>query len=200
MIKKQSNFPIGSLIISNPRNPLDGAEQSVMVLVSHTPSGSVGIQINRVFPELDLQLVCDQQGIWYPNSDPIYLGGPINTSKIYVIHSSDWASPTTVKLNAEISLTHDTSVLTAISRNKGPQYFRACAGFWSWSYNSLQEQLNPSATSRKKEPAHQWEFAPSTQQNVFKSNTGIAQWRHSLSESAKIGVKHWMGQSFSGFN
>jgi putative transcriptional regulator len=199
MIKKQSNFPIGSLIISNPCNPLDGAEQSVMVLVSHTPSGSVGIQINRVFPELDLQLVCDQQGIWYPNSDPIYLGGPINTSKVYVIHSSDWASPTTVMLNDEISLTHDTSVLAAIARGKGPGHFRACAGFWSWPYRKLQEQLQPSARNAV-EPSHRWEFVPSTLQNVFRSNTGVAQWRHCLSESAKIGVKHWMHQSFSGFN
>lgn len=200
MIKKQSNFPIGNLIISNPSNPLDGAEQSVMILVSHTPSGSVGIQVNRVFPELDLQLVCDQQGIWYPNSDPIYLGGPINTSKVYVIHSSDWSSATTVELNGEISLTHDTSVLSAIARGKGPRHFRACAGFWSWPYQQLQNQLNPSGVKSKLEPSHRWEFVNSTTQNLFKSSTGVAQWRHCLSESAKQGVKRWMNQSFSGFN
>lgn len=181
-------------MISNPSNPPDGADQSVQVLVSHTALGSVGIQINRVFPELDLQLVCDQQDIWYPNSEPIYLGGPVNASKIYVIHSTDWASATTVKLNDAISLTHDTSVLAALARGRGPGYFRACAGFWRWPHQSLQDQLTGIQT---REPLHRWEFVSGTLQNVFRSGTGIAQWRHALSESARVGAKRWLNTVLS---
>lgn len=176
----------GHLLVSNPNNPRDELSKSVILIVSHTERMAVGLQINNPLEDINLQDVANNLGMDYPNPDLLYYGGNMSTNKIHVVHSNDWQGMTTVQLNDEISVTNDISVLAALSRGEGPEFFRACAGYWLWDDHRLDLQLNP----RFKDEPHKWEITPADSRIIF-DGEGPEQWRVALDHAAKYQVNAW---------
>lgn len=171
----------GCLLVANPSNPKDELSKAVILLVSHHPTKSVGIQINNPLTDLDLQTVSNNIGIDFEGQDPLWYGGSIGSNKIHVVHSNDWAGLSTVKINDEISITHDISVLAALSRGEGPKQYRACAGYWGWEAGDLDQQLDPKQADKV---SHKWETLEATLENVFEGE-GPDQWHKAIEESTK---------------
>lgn len=176
----------GHLLIANPNNPKDHLSRSVMLVVSHTPHMSVALQVNNPVEDIDLKLVSQGLGIDYSYTDPVYYGGNTNTHKIHVVHSAEWEGPTTIKLNNEIAVSSDITVITAIADGTGPNFYRACAGYWIWKDGFLATQLDP----RSYDDPHKWEITPSTIENIFNSE-GPDQWRFALEDCARYQVNEW---------
>jgi hypothetical protein len=177
----------GQLLVANPKNPRDGLYGSVILLLSHTDQISVGVQINHRMKEINLADVANGIGIWYEGADPLYHGGNVGTGKVHVIHSLDWQGLSTTKINKELGVTNDISILSAISNGEGPEYFRACAGMWMWEGNILDHQLDPKKSDTV---LHRWEIAPSTMENVFEEEEDN-QWYSVLENSARMQVNSW---------
>ena len=177
----------GHLLVANPNNPRDELSKSVILLATHTDKLAIGLQLNNPLEEIDLQTVAYNSNIDYPREgDPLFYGGNISMNKIHVVHSNDWQGLSTVKLNEQLSVTNDISVLAALSRGDGPRYFRACAGYWLWDNSMLDEMLDP----RSRSHPHKWETVPSTIKNVFNGD-GPDQWRSVLDQATKHHVSAW---------
>lgn len=177
----------GQLLVANPKNPRDSLYGGVILLLSHTDQMSVGVQINHRMKEIDLSDVAHGIGMWYEGADPMYHGGNVATGKVHVVHSLDWQGMSTIKINKDIGVTNDISILSAISNGEGPAYFRACAGIWMWEGGILEKQLS---TKKSKDIMHRWELAPSTLENVFDEEEDT-QWYSVLEHSARIQVNNW---------
>jgi len=177
----------GCLLVANPNNPKDELSKSVILLVSHNPTKSIGIQINNPVADFDLQTVSNNIGIDFVGNDPLWYGGSIGSNKIHVVHSNDWAGLSTIKINDELSITHDISVLAALSRGEGPSQFRACAGYWGWEAGELDLQLDPKHAAHA---SHTWETVEATLSNVFEGE-GPDQWRKVIEESTKNQVNNY---------
>jgi len=156
-------------------------------LVNHGNNLSVGLQINNVLSNMTLNEVAVNTGLEYEGTpdEPLYFGGSNNSSRVHVIHSPDWEGHSTVRLNKDISVTNDVSILAAISRGEGPTKYRACAGHWMWEADVLDRQLDPHSKSQ-----HKWEVAPATEELVF-DYEGSDQWRQALLESAHFSAAQW---------
>jgi len=176
----------GHLLIANPNNPKDDLSRSVILVVSHTYKMSVGLQINNPVEDLNLKLVATGLGMEYHYNDPIFYGGGTNTHKIHVVHSSDWKGISTVQLNEEISVTSDVCVIQAITDGTGPEFYRACAGYWVWKDGILETQLDP----RDRTDPHKWEITPASRENVF-NDEGPDQWRYALEDCARYQISEW---------
>lgn len=176
----------GELLIANPQNPRDELDRAVILVVSHSPMLAIGLQINLPIRDLDLCTVAFNSHIDCDSSDPLFYGGNMDTNKIHVVHSTDWQGLTTVQLNDQIAITNDLSVIMAISRNDGPEHFRACAGYWIWSDGRLGKQLDPHIW----EDPHTWETVPATADLVF-DDSGTEQWRRALDQSVKNQIDSW---------
>jgi putative AlgH/UPF0301 family transcriptional regulator len=176
----------GHLLTANPNNPRDELTKSVVLVVSHVENLAIGLQIDNPLEDIDLQTVARNIGIEYNKPDLLYYGGPHNNNKIHVVHSNDWQGLSTVQLNDTLSVTNDISVLAAIAADEGPEYYRACAGFWRWENGLLDQQLDP----RFRDDPHKWEICPPTLENVF-SSEGPDQWRICLDDSARYQVSAW---------
>jgi putative transcriptional regulator len=176
----------GYLLVANPNNPRDELNKSVLLIASHSDKVAICLQINNPLEDIDLQTVAHNINIDYPQGDLLFYGGNISQNKIHVIHSNDWRGLSTVKLNDQISVTNDISVLAALSRGEGPEYYRACAGYWLWEEGRLDQQLDP----RYRGEPHKWEIVPSTVDVVF-NGEGPEQWREALDRAAKYQVSAW---------
>lgn len=185
MPKKQYQ---GCLLAANPNNPIDDLYKAVILLISHTNNIAIGVQINSMINNVDLQSVAENMDVQYDGDEPLWFGGNENNNKIHVIHSPDWAGMSTVRINDDLSVTNDVGIISAIARGEGPEYFRACAGYWIWHKGELDSQLN---TKFDPEQPHKWEIAPATSELVFDS-AGSEQWRYAIEDSAKSQIDHWM--------
>jgi putative transcriptional regulator len=105
-----------------------------------------------------------------------------------MIHSNDWSGPSTVKVTDQISVTHDISVLAALSQDEGPQLYKACAGFWAWQGGQLESQILAKPNSTIK---HRWEIAPATMENVFNSGENLDHWHRVIEAAAHEQVSNW---------
>lgn len=176
----------GFLLAANPGNPKDELQRSVILLLRHADNIAVGLQINRMLESPKLADVSDTNGIRIVSSAPLWYGGNMEDRKIHVVHSSDWMGISSVQLTDDIAVTNDISILTAISRNEGPNHFRACTGYWVWDHERMNHMLDPHDTD---EPI-KWEICPSTIETVF-SDEGLDQWLMALDFSSKYQASKW---------
>lgn len=180
----------GQLLIANPRNPDDNLKGSVILMVNYSNSLCIGIQINKCVEHIKLSSICQNMDISYFGDENLYYGGIIGTGKVHVIHSSDWSSSTTVRVNDQLSITSDISVLVDLANHRGPEYFRACAGYWSWSRSLLDNQLGISSDQQNALSDYKWETLPGTIESVFEYDHE-EQWYQNLQASAKLQVMNW---------
>lgn len=180
----------GYLIAANPRNPRDDLYKTVMIVVSHTSNISIALQINTPHQELTLSDIFETFNLDNYGEQPIYFGGNLQLNKIHLVHSLDWRGPTTVPLTPEIGITYDISIIEALSKNQGPEYFRACAGFRSWENGHFDIQLDPNSL-RNTTSSHIWELCPATIENTFLLDPRD-QWQDILKESARFAVSNWL--------
>jgi putative transcriptional regulator len=177
---------IGYLLVAHPHNPRDDLFKSVIVVLKETQKMVIGLQINYVLSNLDINDIIRSAGI--ENSTPLtndinlYCGGNKNMHKVYILHSSDWTSSSSMIISDELALTQDLSVLAAIVQGHGPRRYRACVGHCVWD-NFDQEIKNQN--SRK------WEILPANIDNVFNVDHET-QWSQCLDQALQFNYSQWI--------
>ena len=175
----------GSLLVAHPQNPADMLEHSVILVASIEGSVGVCLQLDTVYPGLMLDDICHRMDIPYTGGTAVYRGGNQGVQRVHVVHSADWAGMTTVRINSEISISNDISVLTALAMGEGPSRFRACAGHWTWPVSQLESQLRGGASS------YRWITREATEESVFRAD-GISQWRACVASYTRDQQDSWM--------
>lgn len=178
----------GKLLVANPCNPQDELDKAVLVIITHTDTSSICLQINNVLEDISFTDVVRNLGFNYKGYDPVYFGGNIDQNKIHVLHSLDWKGLSTVAINDEVGITNDLSVIAALSQGVGPIHFKACSGYWLWENKRLDLQLSIDA-DLSEEP-HRWELAPADVKTVFEVNSEEL-WGYSIKYSARHRIAEW---------
>jgi putative transcriptional regulator len=122
----------GQMIIAMPGIGDDRFARTVIYLCAHSEEGAMGLVVNKpsddiTFPDLLSQLgvVDGGESIQLPDTVsnmPVHLGGPVETGRGFVLHSSDYyVDNSTLAIDSTISLTATLDVLKAIARGQGPQ-------------------------------------------------------------------------------
>lgn len=182
----------GYLLAAHPLRQNNYLKQGVIFVVDHCDQrGTFGLQINHTMNNgISFVNVMDQLG--FPtdcvDSDiPIYQGGNANLNRIYVLHSDDWFSRTTIKYGSKINLTNDLSVLSAISQGQGPKQFRAIAGNCVWNKGELEDQIiNLDQNSQY----DSWTYTISNEKLVFEKD-GRNQWNSVVNSASELQVSRW---------
>jgi putative transcriptional regulator len=140
-------------------------EKTVNFICQHTEQGAMGLTINRptnitvseFLSQLDIPLVNKSLA-----SQPIYLGGPVETGHGFILHSNDFDSPhsnsevnsanekeadtkrtfaQTLKINDDISISSSLDILHAIANGNGPSEFLITLGYSGWGSNQIENEM-----------------------------------------------------------
>ena len=130
----------GDLLVSPPNLPDPRFDRTVIVLTYNNSRGSFGLCMNRrsehtvneILKPLDIVLDQDQ---------PMYWGGPVNPTTVWMLHDSDWSIDNTVPIDEHWSLTSSTSMFDKISSAGYPKRFRIFFGHSSWGPGQLIREL-----------------------------------------------------------
>jgi putative transcriptional regulator len=122
--------------------------RTVTYVCEHTEHGAMGIVINR---PMDIRLgeVLEQLDI-KPRADgvadlPIYLGGPVQTDRGFVIHTGPVEYDSTLAITPNLRVTTSRDVLEAIADGRGPAQRLIALGYAGWGAGQLEEELSANA-------------------------------------------------------
>lgn len=176
-----SKFLTGQLLISQPKSQDNHFSKSVILVAQHNDSGAWGVIINRMARTVKLSHIMEAAGIEFDGEEMAYIGGPVEPTRVQVVHSLDWSSANTLKITDDLGITGDVSVLAAITRGEGPKLYRAGVGLSVWSAGQLDgEQSGVAPWS----PDHRWLTTPATVDLVL-HGLGEEQWQAAIDASVR---------------
>lgn len=123
-------------------------QQSVTFVCEHNEQGAMGIIINR---PLDIQLGDVLQHMNIEADDPriadqlVYLGGPVQTERGFVIHRPPGRWEAMLQVSDAIGITTSQDILTAIARGRGPDRAVVALGYAGWGPGQLEKEMRANA-------------------------------------------------------
>lgn len=168
----------GQLIVAPPKNQEGHFSKTVVLVAQHGLSGAWGVVVNRPAKTVTMQAIMSAAGIEYGGNETVYIGGPVEPTRVHVVHSLDWSSSTTMRVTDDIGITGDMSILSAIAAGEGPRLYRAGIGLSVWSAGQLDGEMSGLEPWT---PSHQWLTVPSSI-DLCLTGGGEEQWQRAINE------------------
>ncbi|MHB1608465.1 MAG: YqgE/AlgH family protein [Acidiferrobacter thiooxydans] len=122
--------------------------RTVTLVCEHSAEGAMGIIINRPV-DLTLGDVFQQLDIANPDprvaGQPVYLGGPIQNNRGFVLHEPLGAYESTLAVSDTLGVSTSRDVLTAIANHEGPEHFLLALGYAGWGPGQLEQEIADNA-------------------------------------------------------
>ena len=117
---------------------------ALVYVCEHNENGALGIIVNRpidldlagLFEKIDIKL--EQQGL---AKLPVYLGGPVQLDRGFVLHRPVGHWQSTLSVNGEIALTSSRDILTSVATDGDPGEVLVSLGYSGWDAGQLEDEL-----------------------------------------------------------
>jgi putative transcriptional regulator len=167
----------GQLLVAMPQMLDPRFARTVVYLCAHSPDGAMGLVVNRLIDSLSFESLLSQLGVeakGVPADMVVHFGGPVESSRGFVLHTSDYHQDSTLVIDDEIALTATVDVLRAIASGTGPRRCVLALGYAGWAPGQLDAEIQ----------ANGWLLVPPDLDLVFgiKNDT---KWQRAI---AKIGI------------
>lgn len=137
------------LLIAMPSMGDPRFSRTVIYMCSHNAEGAMGLVINKPYPGLTFPNLLTQLGIESTAENDIIVrqGGPVETGRGFVLHSTDYMRQGSVKIDEDIGigLTATLDVLRAIAAGTGPQHSLFALGYAGWGAGQLDTEIHDNA-------------------------------------------------------
>lgn len=133
-------MPSGDLLIAPPNMPDPRFRKAVILLTHDLASGAFALCLNRETRHRVGDIIEDL-GIGFDLPHPLYWGGPVSPSTIWMLHSDDWHTDNTHEVCEGWSMTSSREMFEQIGDGDEPQHYRFFAGYCSWGPGQLQAEL-----------------------------------------------------------
>ncbi len=143
------HFLTGQVLVAMPQMGDPRFEHSVIYVCAHNASGAMGLILNKEHDSVTLIDMFEQLDI-QPNTNllpsnqrnAVMTGGPVETSRGFVLHSLDYSHESTVQITNDIGLTASIDIVTAISDGTGPKNYVIALGCSAWGAGQLEDEFN----------------------------------------------------------
>ena len=145
---KPSSYLAGKLLVAMPSMDDDNFKQATIFLCAHDEKGAMGLIVNDKMPNIDFeQLLIKlkiERGDGRSVKMPVLRGGPLDSSRGFVLHSKDFNRKDTIDVNDRFSVTGTMDALKAIADGTGPNDAIFMLGYSSWGAGQLETELKDS--------------------------------------------------------
>lgn len=143
-IDPDEGYLTGQLLIAMPGLRDPRFARTVIYLCAHNGDGAMGLVINRLvgsltFPDLLHQLGIESQSLG--DEIRIHFGGPVESSRGFVLHSHDYQRESTLKVTDDMGLTATVDILRDIASGQGPRNSLLALGYAGWGPGQLDSEI-----------------------------------------------------------
>jgi putative transcriptional regulator len=147
----KTNYLDGQFLVAMPVMTDKRFARSVIYMCAHSPEGAMGLIVNQrashiSFPQLLGQLSISAENGGHSEAElvdmDVHVGGPVETSRGFVLHSSDYyVADSTLPIDEGVSLTATVDILRAIASGKGPNRAILALGYAGWRPGQLESEI-----------------------------------------------------------
>lgn len=188
---KTDGYLDGQLLVAMPSMCDPRFHRAVIYMCAHTAEGAMGIVINQRAPNITLPSLLEQLEILPEGAESaeirvssmaVHMGGPVETSRGFVLHTSDYfAANSTLTVNDGVCLTATIDILKAIAEGSGPDKAILALGYAGWAAGQLEFEIQ----------ANGWLNCPADPDIIFNSDLESKYWL--ALDSLGIDLSHLVG-------
>jgi putative transcriptional regulator len=136
------------LLIAMPALQDPNFARTVTYICEHGDHGAMGIVLNR---PTDLRLADVlkhmeiEGGLGEAGEQTVFLGGPVEEERGFVLHTHSDPWDSTLEINDEISITTSRDILEAMARGEGPGQTLVALGYAGWGAGQLEQEMQQNA-------------------------------------------------------
>jgi putative transcriptional regulator len=142
-------FFSGQFLLATPGMADPRFARSVVAICSHDENGALGINIGETIEGISFHDILKQFEI-DPGDAPnreIFLGGPVETQRGFILHSLDINMLDTVQVGDRWGLSSSIEMLSAIAQGRGPDKWIIALGYSGWGEGQLEGELTQNGWS-----------------------------------------------------
>lgn len=150
-IRKDPASLAGRLLLAMPAMGDPRFHKAVIYVCAHDENGAMGLVVNQRLPGVDLRQLLLQldipPGAAAPDAakTPVMSGGPVESARGFVLHSSEFRHPDTIRIDDSFSVTGTIDALKAIASGHGPRDMLFILGYAGWSPGQLDREIQDNA-------------------------------------------------------
>ena len=175
--KLDASYMTGQMLIAMPQMEDERFARTLIYVCAHTAEGAMGLVVNRAIDNVSLPDLLRQLDIT-PGKDsqqePILLGGPVETGRGFVLHSTDYVRESTLMVDDDVGLTATLDILKDIAAGHGPKHCLLMLGYAGWGPGQLDAEIQ----------ANGWLHSPADESLIFGHDLET-KWDKAL---AKLGI------------
>ena len=157
---EDEGYLTGHLLVAMPGMTDPRFVRTVVYICAHNAEGAMGLVINRLigsitFPDLLEQLGIESAGLG--RDIEVHFGGPVESGRGFVLHSSDYEQDGTLKVSDLMSLTATIDILRDMAVGLGPRQSLMALGYAGWGPGQLDGEMRRG----------DWRVVPATGAIVF---------------------------------
>jgi len=138
------NWLTGQLLIAMPAMGDTRFAQSVILVCAHTADGAMGVVVNHPLRAPKFADLLRQLGV--APSPPqrelaVGVGGPVDETRGFVLHSADWLSDTSLQVDDTRVLSANLDILQAVAGGGGPEKAVLLLGYAGWGEGQLDQEM-----------------------------------------------------------
>ena len=143
-LSDKPNWLTGQLLVAMPDMADPRFARAVIYICSHTPTGAMGLVINRLFGEADFRMLLDQLNVEASIGTPdlqVQFGGPVEMGRGFVLHSGEYLREGTTRINESVCVTATVEIVQDIADGNGPEHLVMALGYTGWGAGQLEDEL-----------------------------------------------------------
>ena len=176
-LTKSSEYLTGQLLIAMPGMMDPRFQRTVIYMCAHNEDGAMGLVVNRLFGSVTFEDLLEQLELEVEEpvtNMPVHYGGPVESGRGFVLHSTDYVREGTLVVDDDVALTATIDILRAISEERGPRRNILLLGYAGWGPGQLDAEIQ----------ANGWLNVPCDESLLFDPDLET-KWERSI---AKLGV------------
>ena len=141
---EHSLFLKGKFLIAMPGILDFHFTESVIYICDHNQDGAMGLSLNSFSKHTDFASLINYLNLSPIDKDlnvKVLNGGPVETSRGFVLHSLDYINEDTIEINDQIGLTASVKIIEDIINKKGPKKLILTLGYTGWGPGQLEEEI-----------------------------------------------------------
>jgi len=121
-------------------------KKSVVYLCEHDKDGAMGFIINFPVKLTVQELLENVETIKHqpepPLTGPVFLGGPLELERGFVLHSPISDNSQSTELNQQLMMSNSNSVLSTLGTDHAPDKYMVTLGYASWDSGQLEQEMS----------------------------------------------------------
>ena len=144
--EKQDGYLGGQLLVAMPRMTDPRFAHSVVFLCAHNADGAMGLVVNKLVESLKFTYILKQMDFEFESGGiddrvQVHFGGPVESARGFVLHTPDYMSDATMRVDEGFAVTTTVDVLRSLARGGGPERAMFALGYAGWAPGQLDAEF-----------------------------------------------------------